>query len=133
MEVTYIEIPKITDERWSLSFMESNRKIPFAINLVRYIYDLKNNGKRRWEHAHIETEQVLFCINGTVKIGLDNGKEKQVIELNQPNVWVLIPKMLWHRMEWFAENTILLAVTSHVFEEKDNIRDYDEFLQRVNA
>ena len=132
MDITYIEIPKITDERGSLSFMEWNWKIPFDIKLVRYIYDLKKNWKRRWEHAHIETNQVLFCLNGKVKIGLDDWVNKQVIELSEPNVWILIPTMLRHRMEWFDDNTILLAVTSHLFEEKDNIRNYDDFLQRVN-
>lgn len=68
MEIKYIEIPKITDERGSLNFMEAGNQIPFDIKRVYYISDLKDYGQKRGEHAHLETEQVLFCIHGSVKI-----------------------------------------------------------------
>ena len=92
------------------------------------MYDLPKWTKRG-EHAHRETEQVLFCIHGKVKIWFDNGKEKQIIELSQPNRGVVIPKMIRHRMEWFEDDCIVLVVASDVYKESDYIRVHDEFLE----
>lgn len=132
MEIKYIEITKISDERWSLSFFESNNEVPFDIKRVYYIYDLKNNWNIRWEHAHFDTEQVLFCISGSVKIWFDDWDKKQIIELNEPNKWVFIPKMVWHFMQDFSDNCIILVVASDIYKESDYIRDYEKFINNYN-
>ena len=59
----------------NLVALESNKAIPFDIKRVYYIYDVPNNVKRGF-HAHKNLEQVLVCLNGSVKMkGYDGGKE----------------------------------------------------------
>lgn len=123
-----ITIPKISDEG-SLCFMESKTHIPFEINRVYYIFDVIKNAVRGL-HAHKKTDQVLFCISGSITIILDNGKEKEAVTLNKPNMGIYLPRMLWHEMVAFKPGTILLVVASDVYKESDYIRNYSEFLQR---
>ena len=128
MEIKYVEIPKKSDARWSLSFMEVPKDIPFEIQRIYYIYDLKEDGSIRWEHAHRETEQIMFCLNGSVTVGFDDGKNKELITLDSLNKWVRIPKMIWHWMECFSENCIILVIASHLYEEADYIRNYENYI-----
>lgn len=121
-----LSIPKIADEAY-LCFAEGNRNIPFEIKRFYYIFDIEN-GAVRGKHAHKKTAQFLFCIQGKVRIVLDNGKQREEIILSEPNLGVFIDKMLWHEMVDFQKNTILLIVASDYFEEKDYIRDYSTFL-----
>jgi dTDP-4-dehydrorhamnose 3,5-epimerase-like enzyme len=121
-----IEIPKIQDEGF-LCFAEEKKHIPFPIKRFYYIYDVEN-GAIRGKHAHKETQQVLFCLKGSIKIILDNGKEKEEIILSNPNQGIFLDKMMWHDMVDFQKDTILLIVASDVYDENDYIRDYDNFI-----
>jgi hypothetical protein len=39
---------------------------------------------------------------------------------------------LWHTMQKFSNNCILLVLASDVYKESDYIRDYDEFIHYIN-
>lgn len=124
-----IEIPEIIDDCF-LYFAQRPDHIPFLIKRVYYI--LKTDPKKvRGFHAHKKTRQVLFCIQGKVKIILDNGKVKESIILDKPNKGLLIDKMVWHEMHDFKKETILLVIASHIFEPKDYIRDYGKFKKKA--
>lgn len=131
MEIKYIELSKKSDERGSLSFMESNKEIPFDIKRVYYIYDLKNDWNIRWEHAHHETEQVIFCLNWKVTLWFDDGKEKTEIKIGEPNVWVYIPAKIRHYMKDFSDECVLLVIASKYYDEADYIRNYNDFIQLI--
>jgi len=116
-----------------ISVAENNTQIPFDINRVYYIYNLINHKKViRGEHAHKETEQVLFCINGSCKVLLDDGKTKQEVLLDKPNMGLYLGVRLWHTMYNFQNNCILLVFASEIYKETDYIRDYDAFLEFIN-
>ena len=128
MKINYIELLKKSDNRWSLSFMEANKQIPFDIQRVYYIFDINDLDTQRWDHAHHETEQVLFCIQWSVTIGFDNGKEKREFILDKPNIWVYIPPMMWHYMKNFSPGALLLVIASKPYNEADYIRNYEDFI-----
>jgi mannose-6-phosphate isomerase-like protein (cupin superfamily) len=126
----YIVLPEVNDEG-KLSFAESKRHIPFPIRRIYVIYDVINDSVRG-KHAHKRTDQLLFCLKGTITIVLDNGKQRKEITLNKPNKGVLLPRMLWHEMKDFSKDTILLVAASEYYKEADYIRNYDAFLDRVH-
>src|SRR3990167_10127862 len=78
-----------------------------------------------------KTRQVAFCIQGSVKLVLDNGKKRESVLLSNPQKGVEIPQMTWHEMHNFKKNTILLIFASEKFDTKDYIRDYRLFLKVV--
>jgi dTDP-4-dehydrorhamnose 3,5-epimerase-like enzyme len=128
----YIELPRIVDERDGvLSIMEGNKDIPFEIKRIYYINNLENRQSIRGKHAHKALQQVIFCINGSFVLSLDDGVKQQDIHMWQDNVGVILGSGLWHTMHSFSSGCILLVVASDYYEENDYIRDYDEFLQLV--
>ncbi len=121
-----IDIPKIQDEGF-LCFAETPAHIPFPIKRFYYIFDVDNMAIRG-KHAHKETQQILFCIRGSIKIILDNGKEKEEVVLTEPNQGIFLDKMMWHDMVDFQKNTLLLVVANDVYKADDYIRDYGTFI-----
>lgn len=128
----YIELPRVVDERDGvLSIMEGNKDIPFAIKRVYYINHLENLQSVRGKHAHKALQQVIFCINGSFVLSLDDGQSKQDILMWRDNVGVILGTGLWHEMHSFSSGCILLVVASDYYNEADYIRNYDEFLAFV--
>lgn len=116
----------------SISVAENFNHIPFAIKRVYYIYNLMNRNAIRGKHAHKKLEQVLFCINGSCEIGLDDGTNSQDITLDTPNTGIYLGVELWHTMKNFPNNCILLVLASDVYKKDDYIRDYDEFKKYID-
>lgn len=114
------------DERGNLIALEENKNIPFEIKRVYYIFDTKN-GVRRGFHAHKNLEQVLICVSGSCEILLDDGKEKSIIKLKNRNEGLFIEKLVWREMFNFSADCVLMVLASDYYDEKDYIRDYNEF------
>lgn len=127
-----IFLPKIVDGiDGSISVAESRRHVPFEIKRIYYIYDLANENAIRGKHAHKTLEQVIFCINGSFLLALDDGINKQEVVLDQPNCGVYLGTYLWHTMTRFSKECVLLVLASDFFSEADYIRDYEKFLKMV--
>lgn len=128
--IKYIKIPKICDDCF-LIFAESQKHIPFKIKRVYYILQSKP-GLPRGLHAHFKTKQVLFCIQGSATIILDNGRKKTKITLDKPNIGVLLNPLIWHEMHRLKKETILLILASKEYDPEDYIRDYSDFKRIIN-
>jgi len=110
-----------------LSFIETNKDIPFEIKRIYYIYDVPL-GTERGKHAHKKLQQVLWCPYGEVEVVLDNGKEKTSYLLDSPDKVLIVLKGFWRDMYWRKEGSVLCVAASDYYNEDDYIRDYDEFL-----
>jgi len=112
----------------SLCQLQYIDQIPFKIERVYFIYGV-SEGAIRGAHTHKETIQALFCIQGSIEIILDNGKAKEKVFLNKPNVGVLLEPGVWHEMADFKKDTILLVLASKRHDPKDYVRSYEDFLK----
>jgi len=117
----------IGDHRGSLISIESKIDIPFEIKRIYYIFGNKNNVRRGF-HAHKNLQQVLIAVSGSCKILLDNGQSKEEILLDSPQKSLLIQNFVWREMFDFSANCVLLVLASEHYDEKDYIRDYNQFL-----
>ncbi len=118
------------DKRGSLIALENLKTVPFEIKRVYYIYDTKPDVDRGG-HAHTNLEQILIMMDGACEVLLDNGKEKKSIILNRPDVGLYIGKNMWREMKNFSYGAKLLVLASDLYDEKEYIRSYDEFLRAV--
>jgi len=125
-----VEIPK-HEGKGFLCVAECGKDIPFVIKRIYYIAGA-NDGEARGGHAHRRTRQFLFCIQGCIEIVLDNGKNKQKVDLKAPNQGILLDKMVWHEMRNFKANTVLMVVASRRYSKRDYIRNYQEFKSLVD-
>jgi hypothetical protein len=115
----------------NLFIAESGRQVPFPIKRVYFINTLANPKATRGHHAHRRLEQVLFCINGSFVLHLDDGRAKQRVRLNDPAIGVRLGPMLWHTMTGFSYDCVILVLASDWFDEADYIRDYAAFQAAV--
>lgn len=94
------------------------------------MYDTIDNVTRGY-HAHRNVNQILVCISGSCKIRLDNGFTKKVFDLTDHSRGLYLPVNVWLEMYEFTSDAILLVLASDLYDEKEYIRNYDEFLKLV--
>ena len=119
------------DDRGQLVSLEEYNDIPFEIKRVYYMYDTVK-GVVRGHHAHKCLEQILICIHGSCKVKLDNGRESKIVNLEKPYEGVYVANNIWREMYDFSEDAVLMVLASEIYDEKDYIRDYNEFLNFIN-
>lgn len=123
-----IPLPKISDERGNLTFIENLIPIPFDIMRVYYLYDIPINAKRG-AHGHKDLEQIMIAVSGSLNIELDDGITKRTYNLNSPSIGLFISKGIWREMSNFSPNTVCLVLASEPYIEDDYIRNYEDFIR----
>lgn len=124
-----IQLPKIFDPRGNLSIIEEYKNIPFKIERVYWIYDVPG-GERRGGHAYKENNEFIVALSGSFDVLLDDGKERKIFSLNRSYYGLYVPKGLWREINNFSTNSLALILSSIVYEEKDYIRNYNDFLKK---
>ncbi len=132
MNILPIQLPRITDPRGNLSFLEDNNQIPFKIRRVHWIYDVPG-GAERGGIAYERTEEFIIAMSGSFDVVIDDGKERQVIQLNRSYMGVYVPKGMWRAIENFSTNSIAVIATSTHYDSTEGIRDYAEFKKVASA
>lgn len=120
-------MPKFSGELGQLNAVEGERDVPFAVQRIYYITGVPK-GVTRGFHSHRDLEQVLLCVNGSVKIRLKTPTNEQVVTLNDPSRGLYIGHMIWREMFDFTEGAVLLVLASQHYTEADYIRDYAQYL-----
>jgi hypothetical protein len=62
-----IEFPRILDERGNLSFLESERHLPFKMKRCYWIYDVPG-GELRGSHAFKNQHEVIIALSGSLTL-----------------------------------------------------------------
>jgi len=110
----------------ALGYISIAENLPFEIKRVYWTYYAPHE-VIRGHHAHKELSQVIFAVSGTIKFELENIMGvKQSFLLDRPEMGLYIPRLHWRTME-FSHNAVLLCLASEVFDERDYIRDYNDF------
>lgn len=126
--VRIIQLPKVLDKRGNLSIIEELKNIPFTIERTYWIYDVPG-GESRGGHAYRENEEFIVALSGSFDVILDDGNERKTFSLNRSYYGLYVPKGLWREINSFSTNSLALILSSTVYEEKDYIRDYNDFLK----
>jgi UDP-2-acetamido-3-amino-2,3-dideoxy-glucuronate N-acetyltransferase len=126
-----IILPRIIDLRGCLTFGEFSRHLPFQPKRYFIVYDVPSI-EVRGEHAHKEQQQFLVCVKGSCSVVLDDGLNRDEVILNQANIGLYIPALVWSVQYKYSSDAILLVLASDVYQADDYIRNYDEYLKRVS-
>jgi dTDP-4-dehydrorhamnose 3,5-epimerase-like enzyme len=127
-----IELPKISDPRGNLTFIESGHHVPFEIKRVYYLYDVPG-GATRAGHSHKSLEQLMIAMSGSFDVELDDGRAKKKYRMNRSNYGLYIPRMIWREIDNFSSGSVCMVLASDLFDERDYYRDYQEFLRAAQA
>ena len=127
-----IELPKISDPRGNLTFVEGGGHIPFDIRRVYYLYDVPG-GATRAAHGHKTLSQLMIAMSGSFDVTLDDGRNKRKFHLNRSYYGLYLPPMIWRDLDNFSSGSVCMVLASDVFDEADYFRDYQQFLAAVAA
>ena len=126
-----INLPKLTDPRGNLTFIEGNRHIPFDIKRIYYLYDVPG-GSERGGHAHKALSQLIIAISGTFDVILSDGCDKKRFHLNRSFQGLYVCPMLWRELDNFSSGSVCLVLASNVYDESDYYRNYEEYLKALS-
>jgi len=122
-----LDLPRINDPRGNLTFVESNRHIPFSIQRVYYLYDIPG-GSERGGHAHKALNQLIIAISGSFDIHLDDGDEKKTMHMNRSYNGLYVCPMIWREIDNFSSGAVCMVLASDYYDEQDYYRNYSAFI-----
>lgn len=125
-DIRMVVLPKISDPRGNLSFVEQENHIPFEIKRTYWIYDVPG-GESRGGHAYKETDEFIIAISGNFDVVVDDGKDRKVFTLNRSYFGLYIPRGLWRTIEKFSTNSLALEFASTSYDRSDYVEDYVEY------
>lgn len=129
----YVCLQQIEDGHdGTLFVIEELRHVPFSVKRTYLITNFHSQTSMRGHHAHKTLIQAIFCIRGKFRLGLDDGRNRQDLILDDPQIGVILGPGLWHTMNEFSPDAILFVAASDYYDESDYIRDYQEFLDWIN-
>ncbi|HJQ58553.1 MAG TPA: FdtA/QdtA family cupin domain-containing protein [Vineibacter sp.] len=128
----WLPIRGATDPRGRLHFIESGTDLDFTVQRAFWIHGVPV-GQNRGHHAHREARLVIMALSGAAGLVLDDGRRRETVRLDRPDVGMLVGTWVWHELHDFAAGTVVLVLASTGYAEADYIRDYDAFRREVAA
>jgi WxcM-like, C-terminal len=125
-----IDLPKISDPRGNLTFIEGGRQIPFDIQRVYYLYDVPG-GAERGGHAHKGLTQLIIAMSGSFDVVLNDGHHKRRFHLNRSYQGLLVCPMIWRELDNFSSGSVCMVLASNLYDEEDYYRNYQDFMAAV--
>ena len=120
-----VELPEHRDARGSLVVAEFGAALPFRVLRARWIHAVAP-GATRGGHGHRATEQLFVAIAGSATMVIWDGREERRIVLDSPSKGLHVPPMIWTELHDFAPGTVVLLLSSTVYEEGDYVRERSE-------
>lgn len=126
--IDQLSLPKITDPRGNLTFLQFPEQIPFEIQRVFWTYDVPSK-ETRGGHAYKTQKELIVALSGSFDLVITNiDNSIEVIHLNSPNEAVYLPPKTWRHMENFSTNSFALHLSNSSYVESDYIREFNEFI-----
>jgi len=127
-----VDLSKINSDAGNITVLENKQNIPFEVKRIYYLYDVPM-GSERGGHSHYDLQQYVIAVSGSFTFVLDDGKKKREVFLNNPTKALHIKSNIWREMKDFSSGSVCLVLASHIYNEDDYIREYDDFLSFVNG
>lgn len=125
-ECQVMDLPRVNDPRGNLTFVESQRHVPFEIKRVYYLYDVPG-GAERGGHAHKHLQQLIVAMSGSFDVHLDDGRSKKIVHLNRSYNGLFVCPMIWREISNFSSGAVCLVLASNYYDDDDYYRDYAQF------
>lgn len=127
-ECKILDLPKISDPRGNLTFIEGANHVPFQIKRIYYTYDVPG-GSDRGAHAHKNLHQLIIAMSGSFDVVLDDGFDQKRFHLNRSYFGLYVCPMMWRYLDNFSSGSVCLVLASSLYDANDYYRDYDLFLK----
>ena len=124
-----VQINNITDNRGVLTYVEFGEDVPFTVRRVYTISNVPQN-TTRGHHAHLELEQIVFCVAGSFDLELEDHQTKRTFQLVKNSHGIYVGRLTWRVLKNFSADAVCIVLASKQYDDKDYIRDYHEFTSK---
>ncbi|MHB8262645.1 MAG: sugar 3,4-ketoisomerase [Acidimicrobiales bacterium] len=131
-DVRLVKLPRFSDHRGCLSFVEGKHHISFTIQRVFYIYDVPS-GATRAGHAHHVLEQFIIAMSGSFTVAVRTPEEERRFHLSTPFMGIYVPPMVWRDIESFSSGAVAVVLASTPYDEADYFENYPTYVQAYTA
>ena len=128
--VRWVRFQHVDDGTGSLTAVESGEHVPFDIARVFFVHRVEP-GAERGRHAHRDTDQVLSCVAGRMKVDVSDGRAVQAFLLDDPASGLLVPRMMWTRLYDFEDDAVLAVYANTSYDPSRSIRTWEAFREAV--
>lgn len=127
-ECNVIQLNKIHNRAGNITIVEGHKHIPFDVKRIYYLYDVPS-GVSRGGHAHKDLFQLIVATSGSFDVLLDDGVNKKIVRLNQPNYGLMVVPGIWRELFEFSSGSVCMVLASSKYDETDYLRDYNAFME----
>ncbi len=127
-DLCWIDLPSVHDDRGVLTAIESGKDIPFSLQRIFYMHHVTQN---RGGHAHIESDQVIVAIAGSLQLELSDGKRTVVHPIDNPTRGLYTPRMIFIRLFDFSPGAVCMVLASTHYDMSKSIRTWEAYLEAI--
>jgi dTDP-4-dehydrorhamnose 3,5-epimerase-like enzyme len=118
------------DERGLLVHPYPLQGVPFSVLRVFFVTGAPQ-GTSRGAHAHLRCHQFLICASGSISVSFDAGHGSQEVILDNPQVGLHIPPLIWSSQVYLNPQTVLIVLCSELYDPAEYIYDHNEFVELI--
>ncbi len=112
-----LKIAARSDARGSLGILEWS-DVPFTPRRLYFLHEIPA-GAVRGGHSHRKSEELLIALSGAVTVTTIQDSSKKRFRLDNASDGLYIPVGVWHQLEDFSGNAVVLAVASEPYDPDD--------------
>jgi len=103
-----------------------NKKFPFAVKRIFFLYGIKN--KIRGDHAHKKCSQLFMAVSGKIILNIKTPylKKKILIGKNSKHA-ILVPPKYWCSIKFIKKDSILMVMTDRYYEFNDYLETFNDY------
>jgi len=132
-KVQLLNFRSVNDVRGILTSIELGVDLNFEIKRIFYLHHVH---AERGGHAHIDTDQVLICMSGSLEIELVFNQKMFYFHLDNPEIGITIPRMTFVTMRHFSSDACVLVLANTHYDYSKSLRnfeDYNEYIKQKNG
>ncbi|MDX6596563.1 MAG: UDP-2-acetamido-3-amino-2,3-dideoxy-glucuronate N-acetyltransferase [Gaiellales bacterium] len=130
--VSLVRMTRVDDMRGGLVAANFESDLPFVPRRVFMVFGVPS-ADVRGAHAHRQCQQLLVCVQGSVRTVVDDGRQREELVLDRPDVGLHVMPMIWGTQYRYSSDAVLLVLASHPYDAGDYIRDHEQFLREVQG
>ena len=123
-DIKWIDLASNSDDRGTLTSIESGQCIPFEIKRLFYMHHITED---RGGHSHLDTDQVIIPISGNFKIDIHDGENQQTFVMDDCQKGLYVPRRLFTSLYEFDPTDVCLVISSTHYERNKSQRNWGEF------
>jgi len=125
-----LDLPRFSDERGDLTFVEGFNHIPFPIARIFCLYGVPRESIRAG-HALRTCAQLIVALNGSFDVTIKDGLAERSVSLNDPSRGMFVPPKVWREITNFSPGSVCLVLASDRYDPKGYYDYYGEYLDAV--